>query len=140
MGFLEGKRYFFKNRIFGKNHGKTLPKHSQIPPQTSQNPVKNHRKTLKKSTLKHLVKRTPKKCDLGANLKPTCPPIAKTSTYPMEPDGTRRDTRRPLRGAALRQKAWDDLNPKVQHTWGTRPPRIVTLRGSARGSILENLP
>ena len=44
-----------------------MPKHSQIPPQTSQNPLKNHRKTLKNATLKHLAKRTQK----NAILEPT---------------------------------------------------------------------
>ena len=102
MGFLEGKRYFyffFKNRIFGKNHGKTLPKHSQIPPQTSQNPVKNQRKTLKNSTLKHLAKRTQKNAILEPTWSELGPPIAKTSTYPTVLDGIRDALSEELRSA-----------------------------------------
>ena len=57
-----------------------MPKHSQIPPKITPNPLKNHRKTLKNATSKHLAKKlekNAKKCDLGANLEPTWPPKAK---------------------------------------------------------------
>ena len=57
-----------------------MPKHSQNHPETIQNSWKNHRKTLKNATSKHLAKKIgkhAKKCDLGANLAPTWPPKAK---------------------------------------------------------------
>ena len=89
IGFLEGKRYFFKNRIFGKNHGKTLPKHSQIPPQTSQNPVKNHSENAKKRNFEASCEKNAKKCDLGANLERTWRPKAKNNPTSMVLDGIR---------------------------------------------------
>ncbi len=81
-----------------------MQKQSQIPPETTPNPLKNHRKTLKNATSKHLAKKCEKKALLeqkNAILEPTWCQLR----LPKQKNfNTRRDTRRPLRGASLHHK------------------------------------
>ena len=68
------------------------------------------------------------KNDLGAKLEAQEPPRPTRRAHTM---GYVTPAEEELRSTA---KAWDDLNPTIQHAEGARPPSIVTLPGVQRGS------
>ena len=106
-----------------ENNAKTFPNPSQNHSKSIEKPSEN----AKKRNFEASCEKVRKKFEKNAILEPTWSQLGLPKQKKTLP---RRDTRRPLRGASLHQKAWDHLNPTIQHTRGTRPPRIEIVYAS----------